>query len=431
MERLLAHFLIRGFMKYCTNYRKKALEGKITSEVQLLQLMAERNMYYSFYSTHKEKQLQFIERLVKGGIISSEAQQTLISSYKDYEIKTIPELLSYSRAFQLLDLSSYPADPAVIYPVIFEAIRKLLPDFRYSNLEISIIEKNESDLIRQDLRISFKVDSLTFTNTSFYDYRKQRPTKEDPDSPPAKLSEDFHKGVNKWLREMASPLRLYTVNLPEEGEGAYGHSKLGLLLLKEGQDVLIAEDPYLLSRESFDNRLSLENIDKLIRDFEGQGFFKHLSVQEINEARNKIAGVDINSIEEVLLQFPKTVVVFDWEAGNLENPYEELTQRFAEASRNTLKISGIVDEYAKGWKKAKQVKYGFTMNGKAYQKMLKFEEDWLDPEFMKLLKTAIKQSKVDGNIYYVIEDGQVAGYMFLTSKQHQFIKERYPDLLKE
>lgn len=62
--------------------------------------------------------------------------------------------------------------------------------------------------------------------------------------------------------------------------------------------------------------------------------------------------------------------------------------------------------------------------------MLDFNSDWLAPEFLELLKKALKENNVDGDFYYCVDNGQESGYIFLSSKQHEFIQRNYPALLK-
>jgi hypothetical protein len=411
---------------------KQALDdSSIHDELDLLRYMLERSTYYTFYAFNKKEQEDYIEKLVQWGFLTNDGRDSLLKSYASHELKSIPEMLQYSKRYVLVDLLPYKPDPATTYPVILEAIKKLLPDFNYYNLKTKIIEEKESDLIRQDIKLSFSVDSNTYRHTFFHDYRKQKPSKQDVESTPSRVDQDFHKGVNKWLTDIESPFRLYTFNIPDKDEGAYGSRRVGLMILKEGEAEKITGESYLISRETFDNRLSKRNIDKLVDQFTDQGFFKHLSQKEIDSAKEKIRASDIGSFEELLLHFPKTIVFFDWETGNLENPYEELTKAFADASRGLFKPEAIVDEFPKGFKKAKEIKYGFTFNNHRYETMLKFESDWLDPEFMELIKKALKENNVDGNIYYCLDNGQESGYIFLSSRQYEFIKANYSDLLKD
>ena len=63
--------------------------------------------------------------------------------------------------------------------------------------------------------------------------------------------------------------------------------------------------------------------------------------------------------------------------------------------------------------------------------MLPFSGDWLEPAFLDMIRRALKENNVDGDIYYCIDNGQESGYIFLTHDQRKFIKDNYPDLLKE
>jgi hypothetical protein len=50
---------------------------------------------------------------------------------------------------------------------------------------------------------------------------------------------------------------------------------------------------------------------------------------------------------------------------------------------------------------------------------------------MELLKKALKENGVDGDIYYCLDNGQESGYILLSSNQHKFIQAQHPDLLNE
>ena len=230
----------------------------------------------------------------------------------------------------------------------------------------------------------------------FHDYRREIP---DParSSRPSKLDHGFNKAVNKWLTDIGSPDRLFTVNLPIAGEGPYGGTRVGLLLLKKGQAESITTEPYLLSRESFDSQLSRKNLQRMITNLSGKGFFSHLSKPEMDSALDLLGTADIGSVADVLAQFPKTFVVFDWESGNLENPYQELTVEFGQISRGKFNPTRIVDEFEKGFKGQKSVKFFFVFDGKKYESALPFNGDWLDPHFMEMIRQALRDKDVDGD----------------------------------
>jgi hypothetical protein len=366
------------------------------------------------------------------GLFSTNEKERLLQSYKPRELKTVPEILAYSARYRLVDLQSLEADPAVCYPAIFEKVRELIPNFRYEGLQAEVIDKKSGDLTKQEIKLSFVASGLTYAHTFFYTYKNEPSDTVHPKLPPLRVSQDFHKGINQWLTDVASPYRLYTINIPLENEEVYGQQRVGLVLLKKGEADIISEEPYLISRELYDARLKRSHIDSMLTALGQQGLFSHLSAQEVNAARENIHSNSISSLSELLAYFPKTMVSVGWETGNLENPYEDLTKQLAGISRGAVTITSIVDEYKKGWyEKKKKVKYGFTLNGKKYEAMLRFEMDWLDPDFITLLKRAVKDNGIDGSWYQCIFNGGDSGYIFLTAKQFRFIKEQYPDLLNE
>jgi hypothetical protein len=51
-----------------------------------------------------------------------------------------------------------------------------------------------------------------------------------------------------------------------------------------------------------------------------------------------IALKEITDFSSLLTEFPNTLVTVEWEAVNLDNPYEELTIQFGKASRGNLSL---------------------------------------------------------------------------------------------
>lgn len=219
--------------------KQALLDSTVQDEAELTELMLNRSIYYRYYDFNLKEQKGYIDKLFSIGIISNEGKEKLINSYSRYELKTIPQMLSYSNRYILVELSDYKPDPDITYPVIFQAVQTLLPDFRYQDLKIERIEEKESDLVRIDLKLTFKIGTGVYKHIFFHDYRKQAPDTISMEKPPAHVDQDFHKGINKWLTDIESTYRLYTLNLPEKGEGYYGGKRVGLLLLKQGEAELI------------------------------------------------------------------------------------------------------------------------------------------------------------------------------------------------
>ncbi|MCU0354589.1 MAG: hypothetical protein MUD08_12770, partial [Cytophagales bacterium] len=132
---------------------------------------------------------------------------------------------------------------------------------------------------------------------------------------------------------------------------------------------------------------------------------------------------EIRNFFDMLICFPKTINFFDWETGNLHNPYEELTKAFADVSRGAFTPTEIIDQFEKDWNK-KTTPYGFRFKGKTYSEQLNMNGDWLDSRFFELIEEALADNGVDGKFYLCVNDG----YIFLTQNQYEYLKETQPEL---
>ncbi|PZR24792.1 MAG: hypothetical protein DI535_20840 [Citrobacter freundii] len=408
-------------------------EMSINFEKDLLKIMSSESSAHRLYGFHKNEQIEYVNKLVTLGLIDQRAQQQLVDSYRDSSLKTIPEILAYSDLYVFVDLSKEDSSPAIIYRIIFDSVRRLIPSFEYSDLQTKIIEKKTATLTELELNLNFLAGGVRYEHKCFYGFEKPTKRGELREVPPVRIGEGFQKVVNQWLRDQSSLYRLYTItpqNYSSKRE-FLPPDQVGLLLLKEGEAEQVSKNSQMISSESYNTVLSRKNIDQLIDSFSANDFFKGLSGDEIDKAKRNALGSSVNTLSDFLSVFPGTIVQFDWEAGNLENPYEELTKKFAQATGGRVTVTGIKDEFRTGWKKAKKIKYGFVMDGKQYETQLAFEDDWLQPEFFDLFQRALSESAAGGKFYQCVYNGQEAGYIFLTGKQLEFINRSYPELLLE
>jgi hypothetical protein len=415
----------------------KIKSNSLFLEVYVMDFITERFVYYEDFDENLKNQLAFLENLKTNNILSETQHKNLIKSYKPYELKRHFDFISYCNNALVFELSQYPRNPEDYYRLIFNDIKKILPDFDFTNLSIKVFEnpRFKSDLIELKASISFDVKGRTYKNTFWHDFMKKNPTEKDKKEKLPPISIDFHKGINKWLADINSEKRLYYANksdIDKQGnlEGAYSKETFGLILLHEKQYKTwkTSESSYFLFSQSHDHTFNTERVKTIIQEYEKIGLFNHLSKAEIDSAKMKVTESEISNYQDILLCFPKNIIYFDWESGNLENPYEELTLNFAAASRGEFTPHTIKDNFLKDEKKEK-TRYGFTLQGKKYETTLKMNNDWLDPQFVELIKQAIKDQNIDGNIYYCLDNGQAVGYIFLNKRQYEYLKKYHPSFL--
>jgi hypothetical protein len=152
--------------------------------------------------------------------------------------------------------------------------------------------------------------------------------------------------------------------------------------------------------------LQKNNIQSVINDLSNIGLFEHLNEEELTAAKECLDSKLVGSFSELLCCYPKTLVVFDWETGNLENPYEELTKKLSLASRGSFTPAHIQDGFSKGFSgKRKNIPYNFVFKDKKYEAMLEFDGDWLDYSFFEMIQQALEENNVAGKFYHTYSDG--------------------------
>jgi len=402
----------------------------IPIETYAMNYATSRAIFYEDYEEEKVEEYEFIKNLHKYNLISDKNLKILLKEEKEQRLRSKYELIKYCENAKVFDINNYSIDASQGYQEIFEEIKTLLPDTKIKNFKAEIItgiEEWGGDLLEENLSISFDVNGNTYSCQSFYDFKKINPeTNETLEQDTIlRISDDFHKGINKYLADKNSDYRLYFSEKDEIGQ-VYDN-EFSVILMTEKQAAAWGEHTYdLLSRENHSNEFNTKNIQKFIAACDSLGLFSHLSQEEIDKAHKCIEELQNRDYQSVLYCFPKTIVAFDWETGNLENPYEELTLAFGEASRGAFTPTNIIDTFEDSWKKETTL-YSFEFKGKTYQEELPMKTDWLDYGFMKLMEKAMEEHHVAGEFRYCGYNGSI----FLSDAQHEYLKKNYPTLFPE
>ncbi len=402
----------------------KLLSFELFLESQMFSFITERIQYYGNYEINKKRELKKLKALLESDIISETNRKKLVESYKPFELKGEFEFIPYCNNALVFDLKQYSLNPKEYFPLIFKDIKKILPEFDFQNLKIEIKEEEDRMGTTQRLFFSFESKEKIYSNTTYHKFiRKEKSPNDKPDTL-AIVGEGFQLGINNFLKDINSPKRLYFVKNIVEGTGFSLEKDFGLMAMTETQRKAWGEVYAVFSRENHDNTFNTEGVKKIIKEYETIGLFNHLTSAQIDSSKMQILSKEINSYGDILLAFPSIVVYFDWETGNLENPYQELTEQFAKVSKGLFNPSEVVDDFLKNEKNDK-TPYGFTFKVKRYEKELKMTGDWLDPDFMELIKTALKEQMPEIAIYSYLSDGQASGYIILNKKQYEFLLKHH------
>lgn len=404
---------------------KQLTDSIIRNESDLLRVIYENEKWAVEYEKNKKQEQEFSEQLVELGLLDYESITVLNERYQSLELLGRHEILKECSSARFFEQQGLPKEVVQRYDSIFQIINTIVPDLKASAITVTpILNEMDFELIEESLALSFDSHGKTFTH-KFYN-RFINKTKDKSQEEKVEIGNEFYKGVNKYLRDQRSEYRLHFINVPDKGS-VYGDEEFGLIVLNKEQADFLSQESYFLSRESYDNGLSTSAIDSLISNFQRMGITPQ--IDDSKALKDEILANENNQTKDVLLAIPNTIVLFDWETGNLENPYEELTILFGKATRGAFNPKNIVDGYSKVRKDSDVVDYRFTFKGSVYSRSLRFESDWLDPLFFDLIHKAMKEQGVDGKFHFCVDFGQATGFIFLTSEQEDWVRINYPDLL--
>ena len=400
-----------------------SLEDQSPIEAEILTFLVSRMQMEEEVAFSQSTRMPFLESLRDLNILPAEQVLALAETKVDNLYTAKFEIIPYCRNARHFSITDYDLDPRIGFQQLFKDIQIIVPQLEYNSLAVEIFTTEMYGSPWQKCRISFSSSGQDYVNEFEYGtLSEHNPFPNDFHH--NILYNQFYQGVNKLLKDLAAEQRLYFCS----SNYALSHNqpqKFALILLNEEQAK--AWGPQFFTFENHDNSFNNQNIQALVDSYRTLRLFEHLSEEEIQLGLDQLAANNINSYPEILMCFPKTVVHFDWETGNFENPYEALTLELAAISRGSFKPLEIVDGFHWDYERS-TVPYQFKLGEKTYQRDLAFRGDWLDPDFMKLIEEALIEQKIDGRFYWVYDNGQEGGYTFLTAEQHAYLEERQPEL---
>ena len=403
-------------------------KGNLFIESLVLNYAAERSHYYETYADRKTRELVYLDTLEKYNVLTSDNKTALIDSYQPFELKNQYGILPYCNQTKIIKAPSKEQSPADVYESYYQVIQTLVPAFDYRNFQFTIDSTAAGDnVMRLDATISFMVENETYQHCFFYDYYKIVLDEWDTIDSLMPIANDFYKPVNKWLANQNLTKRLHFANKATAGS-VDGKTEFGLILLTQEKLTAWGESTtYFLSRESYNNQFNTKNTQKIIEFYDSLGLFSHLSLEEISEGKAKAKKEEITSYSSILYCFPKLIFNFDWETGNLKNPYEELVNDFAKISKGNFQPMDVFDTFDESWE-LETTNLSFVVNGKQYQQVLEMKGDWLDPTILTVIDSALINNAINGKFQYIEEENGYGGYIFLEPAQYELLKKRQSEL---
>ncbi|MCI4669625.1 MAG: hypothetical protein MRZ79_15935 [Bacteroidia bacterium] len=416
-----------------TDALQKINSQSFKTEAKLLEYLEEKAAFLEDYEENKLEEQNFIKGLHQQKILSDGKLKELLDSSLEKKLYNKFELIGFCEKAKIFELDQYPEEPGLAFQKFFIEIRKFIPGFNFTAFEAKVIDMPslpEDEKFEKRIQISFRVSDQRYFSEGQLGYFPKKP-KKNQKSQKVNVPEQIVFGINKFLSDQNSPYRLHFAIDKFSGDWTFDMDRFGVILLsKEQLEAWGHNNERFLSIPNFDNRFNRHGIQKILSRYKEIGLFEHLNEEEYQQGLHQLSTSTVESLQDILLAFPKTIVYFDWEADNLKNPYEALTKEFGAASRGTFTPSNIQDDFDESWEK-ESVNYSFEYNGKVYKENLVMQSDWLDSSFMKLINKAMKEQKIEGKFYYCLENGQENGFIFLNSSQFKILSKEQAELFPD
>ena len=327
----------------------------------------------------------------------------------------------YADRSTVLDLDKLPTELTECYTVALNTIGALIPDFNITDLRVDTVPgESFADWQTKDLLLTMTVDGQEYAQRGFYDGTVSGQW----DETDALLTDDFHQIFNQVLADRESRYRLFSAV-----SSRMNTKKRGYVLLDKKQHRAWNTLDYVQLAESFSSTLVLtaDERSRILATYEHIGLLDRLTPEEVATGESCVQQNKVAHPIDILRCLPRTLVVIDWETGNLENPYGGLIREFAAASWGAFQPTDIQDSFAPDWEAATTT-FGFRLGSVSYEAALTMDRDWLDPAFLDLIFRAMTESGIPGKFHYVFDDGQVSGYLYFEPTQYEALLTRQPEL---
>lgn len=369
----------------------------------------------------------FADVLAANGISTEEQIRALHRAIDNYEIEHPFNLLDFCAHATTLSGEDFKGEPADYLQAVHRNIAGLLSELAFTDFdyEVRVEEPTDYGAQSENIRVTLRSGDTTFWQETLY--RTYIPRLEDY-TPVAINRLQYYQIFNKILAHRKTPYRLhlvsYILNYNTEND------RVGIMALTQEQveslnrfyeAYLPYQLPYFdLSHEEFSQPITSAQIDSALAAYAEIGLFDHLSEAEIAAGRERaIAGnpLDYNA---VLACFPRTVLTFDTELGNLEDPYAQLLRDHATISRGAFAPSEVTDHFPIQTGDTAELR--FTFRRQPYLFQFRIQNDWIDSDFFSVPNQVLEEHAVPGHFYTLYSDGQEALRIFLTSAQHDYLR---------
>jgi hypothetical protein len=397
--------------------------GEVLDEAGVFSFAALRSYYYEIYPAEKNKQVDFLDRLQRAGLIVESKKEEILKSYAAYELKERVALIAQCEGAMVMNTDDYSSS-LKFYEAFFYSVSEIVPAFNFRDLHFLLRSSDDGGHPHKEQMISLTVGGIKYTivNDPYYD--------EQLDTDPRSWTNgQAYQLVNKWLADSKSPVRLYRVHnslLPGfDTFRELKNRKTAFIALDAIQRAMIGNQSGF-SYECHDNELSNRNLLRIVERFDSVGMFTHLTSGEIKKRTMDLLETAFVSYYDILRSF-NVVTGFSFDIEGEEEPYANRCRWLSAISRGNFVPSLVSD--TNGQASGEGIVFRFDFMGRRYERMLTGDTTRLDLRFIEVINRALEQNSVKGKFYQCYEGESGADFVFLTSYQYSWMKQSFPGLI--
>lgn len=396
-KQLLADILADRIQLDVALYRDAAMQMRVYEELQPSRVEPELNS------------------LRQVDIISQANSTKLLQALRTENISDRFEFFNYFNRAVVFDLRDYKTNSQRSYVQIHRAIAQMLVQTGIADIAIDNFSlKTGLELDDEDRNAVVSV----WVNGKQYQQGCYSSNPQDKNDFLACFDTDNSIELfNKVLRDRSSPYRIYA----ESATYKYSldNSRFAVYALTDDQArVYFRRDDF-----TTDKTYSSDRIKYILKLFNQIGLLNHLTKEQISAGEQRIRQRYITDSYQLLEAFPNLVVTFDWESAEGDNPYAELTEEFAAASKGSFIPTQVSDNFDLS---KETVEHSFILGERRYLTKLKIKGDWLDPDYFPFITQIVADTATTGKFYPLYYSDSLFSdsdaYIFLTKEQHQVLQ---------
>lgn len=437
---------------------------------------ARQTYFYDNYSSLKSTQFGLIDSLQHKNLLSTIDANNIKNSYKEYELKSKVEILSFCKNAIIIPAEQKNLTRSEIYESYWKEIKqKLLPNFDFSEINLTELGKNEENVAQSPInipiknpfanqnkyKISYQVSGKTYSQKADTDFslvktiKKSLPPNIDIDSSIIQsyatafsflagfTSKDF-QSINDFLTDQHSSKRIIVVGNDYNPFLSVRDGRKALLLVDSTQNILFENktktNPIFEGifgiKPNFSNKNSRDSLNSLIQEFQTIGLIPTSDASSIDNAivEFRFEPKNVSNIKRNLLnQFPEVIAqVNPLPAKENEQimMFKNFVDNLEKISRGAFKPEKISDnfdtEIKKSSKKERELVISFRLNGKKYESKNKIakanEEDANRNEKFSLNFSTLFFNTQDwlDEVNRALEENQIDGKFYKISVRKAF-----------